>query len=429
MGLEPLTNSPCIFKGKILPDSPELFLGLYVDDFVYFSTCPKVEEEFARRLKQLNEVDFMGKVSHFLGLKFQWTEYNDDNGQQQLKVHLSQKAFAENLVQLADLTTATSHPTTPYRSGFPVDAVPETTNTADKVQLQNRLRQLVGSMLWLSQGSRPDISTITSMIAQYQNRPSKGHIDAARYAIRYIKQTSDLGIVFDSINAPVIMSHTHFPKNPLHAITDSNWGAQDLSRTPDNTQLPLFKSLSVNGHIINLYGPIQWQSKRQTITARSSAEAEIYATDECVRELIYIRKLIRDLGFENTFLSNPITIHNDNSACVQWYKNRITRSIPHIQLRDNAVREEVQKKKVRIKHIPGSDNIADIFTKEDRDKQHFTTLRNMILFSPFKCNNTIFLGSKLFFDTHVENRLVLVHTTGGVRTLRSIRYIRDTHST
>ena len=170
-------------------------------------------------------------------------------------------------------------------------------------------------MLWLSQGTSPDISTITSMIAQYQNRPNKGHVDAARYAIRYIKQTADLGIVFNSANKQTIMSHTHYPKTPLYAVTDANWGAQDFSRISDNAQIPLFKSRSISGHIINLYGPIQWQSKRQTITERSSAKAEIYATDECVRELVYIRMLIRDLGFENTFLSDPITIHNDNSAC------------------------------------------------------------------------------------------------------------------
>lgn len=88
-----------------MENSPELYLGLYVDDFVFFSTCPEVEKEFERRLEKLNEVDFMGNVSHFLGIKFQWTEYTDSNNTQQLKVHLSQKAFADNLVNLAELSS------------------------------------------------------------------------------------------------------------------------------------------------------------------------------------------------------------------------------------------------------------------------------------------------------------------------------------
>ena len=67
-----------------MENSPELYLGLYVDDFVFFSTCLEVKKEFERRLKKLNKVDFMGKVSHFLGIKFQWTEYRDSKNTQQL---------------------------------------------------------------------------------------------------------------------------------------------------------------------------------------------------------------------------------------------------------------------------------------------------------------------------------------------------------
>ena len=154
----------------------------------------------------------------------------------------------------------------------------------------------------------------------------------------------------------------------------------------------------MSGHIIFLYGPLHWQSKRQTITARSSAEAEIYATDECVRELTYLRKVYTDLGLLSTFLSNPISIKNDNMTCVQWSKNRTTRTIRHIQLRDNAVCENIQRKPVHIDHIPGSTKIADIFTKEDRDKSHFVSLRDKILFPPNKCHNTIFYPSKLLYD-------------------------------
>jgi hypothetical protein len=36
---------------------------------------------------------------------------------------------------------------------------------------------------------------------------------------------------------------------------------------------------------IDLFGPLHWFSKHQSVTAGSSAEAEIYATDECVKFL------------------------------------------------------------------------------------------------------------------------------------------------
>ena len=171
----------------------------------------------------------------------------------------------------------------------------------------------------------------------------------------------------------------------------------------------------MSGHIIFMYRPIHWQSKRQTITARSSAEAEIYATDECVRELTFIRKLFRELKLIQTFMKHPIPVKNDNMTCVQWCKNRTTRTIRHIQLRDYAVRENVQNKKNIVEHIFGSENIADIFTKEDKEKSHFERMRNKILFPPFKCHNTIYLPKKYFYDTFSSTRYDIIPATGDVR--------------
>jgi len=37
LGLRPLLNSPCIFTGNILSGQPPIYIGLYVDDFIYFS--------------------------------------------------------------------------------------------------------------------------------------------------------------------------------------------------------------------------------------------------------------------------------------------------------------------------------------------------------------------------------------------------------
>ena len=272
------------------------------------------------------------------------------------------------------------------------------------------MRSLVGSLNWLSQGTRPDLATIASMLAKYQNSPTSAHAEAAKYAIRYVKQTKHLGIQFDNNYQPNLQSYIKFQLDPLTAATDANWGPQDLSSTPTNYQIPLFKSRSISGHIIFLFGPLHWQSKRQSVTARSSAEAEIYATDECVRELTYIRNIFTNLGLPKQFLSNPINIFNDNMACVQWSKIRTTRTIRHIQLRDNAVRENIKKKTINIHHIPGAHNTADIFTKEDRDKNHFTSLREKILYPPFKCNHTTYHMSKFVFNSFRRVRFDSYHS-------------------
>lgn len=324
IGLQPLHNAPCIFKGTIIEDHAPLYLGLYVDDFVYFSESPQVEKEFQLQLETKTNVDFMGPVSHFLGHKFQWQSYSI-NSTPHLRLHLSQTAYADHLVETAKLSQSSKPVITPYRSGNPVDSIIAKSSTPQqKESIQDEIRQLVGSLNWLSQGTRPDLATITSMLAKYQNNPTQAHVNAAKYAIRYVKQTRHLGIHFDINFKPNLQSYVHFPIDPLTAVTDANWGPQDLSNTPEHHQIPLFKSRSISGHIIFLFGPLHWLSKRQSITARISTEAEIYATDECVRELTYIRKILTNLNLKKNFYQNPsiystITWHVYNGARIRLH--------------------------------------------------------------------------------------------------------------
>lgn len=46
IGLSPCPHSPCLFHGTLIPGKPKLYLGIYVDDFVYFSKDPEVEKLF-----------------------------------------------------------------------------------------------------------------------------------------------------------------------------------------------------------------------------------------------------------------------------------------------------------------------------------------------------------------------------------------------
>ena len=72
MGLKAIPNSPCIFRGTIIPGKPPLTLGLCVDDCIYFSENKDVELEFEKRLTEAinGKISFMGNVTQFLGIKF-----------------------------------------------------------------------------------------------------------------------------------------------------------------------------------------------------------------------------------------------------------------------------------------------------------------------------------------------------------------------
>ncbi len=244
------------------------------------------------------------------------------------------------------------------------------------------MQQLTGRLQWLATSTRPDIATITNNLSQYTQRATTGHLDAVKRVVRYLKGTKRHGICFRSNESPKLNSFVKFPLDPtkITPFTDANWGPQDQSTPkPNDPPLELFKSRSLSGFIIWSNGPLHWQSKRQTITARSSAEAEIYATDECVKYLIHLRQILTDLHLHDHLMPSPTTVYNDNAAYVQWARNLTTKGLRHIQMRENAVRESVQRKEVHISHIAGKLNISDMFTKEDKDVNHFTTIRDVVL--------------------------------------------------
>ena len=148
IGLHSCPNAPCVFSGTIIKNKPPLYLGLYVDDFIFFSEDKQVEKEFQQRLSSMTNVDFMGQVTHFLGLKFQWKQSAN-----RLSAHISQEAFADTLIEQAGLThlSVTAHKT-PYRSGYPVDSIKAdpTLTENQKMAIQAQYRSLVGSLLWIS---------------------------------------------------------------------------------------------------------------------------------------------------------------------------------------------------------------------------------------------------------------------------------------
>jgi hypothetical protein len=162
-------------------------------------------------------------------------------------------------------------------------------------------------------------------------------------------------------------------------MSDANWGPQDATVPTVPIELPSFVSRSMSAFYIDLLGPVHWLSKRQTVTAGSSAEAEIYATDECVKFLLELAQLLMFLEVKDIFMPTTSIIYNDNKACVQWSKSTTTKGLRHIQMRENRVRENIHSNFISVAHVDGKCNIADIFTKEMKDVSHFVELRNLFM--------------------------------------------------
>jgi hypothetical protein len=121
LGLKNCETSPCFFVGHVIDGAPPIYVGIYADDIIYFSTSDKVEKKFEELLGGLVSVEFMGQVPHFLGIEFAWQHHDDGH----LTFTLTQQSFAEILIDsLGYNNLSLSTYVTPYRSGLSRDAIP-----------------------------------------------------------------------------------------------------------------------------------------------------------------------------------------------------------------------------------------------------------------------------------------------------------------
>jgi hypothetical protein len=173
-----------------------------------------------------------------------------------ISVTLIQQSFAENLIKSFQFeSTSASIYASPYRSGFPVDAVPHVDmSSTDRDALCLQYQSVVGSLNWLAHTTHPDLSTIVSLLAQHQCNPSPGHLEAARYVVRYLATTKTLGIYITSYKRSILEPFLHFPlpQTNLLSMSDANWGPQDASSNKSRPTLPDLVSCSMSTFYIDL---------------------------------------------------------------------------------------------------------------------------------------------------------------------------------
>jgi hypothetical protein len=94
--------------------------------------------------------------------------------------------------------------------------------------------------------------------------------------------------------------------------------------------------------------------------AQSTAEAEYISLAHCVREVLFLRQLLGELGYEQS----TTEIWEDNQACIAMGNNPIHHSrTKHIDVRYHFIRERINLKDVKVLYISSKENVADIMTK------------------------------------------------------------------
>lgn len=208
----------------------------------------KFKDNLAREFK----IRDLGEPKYCLGIEFT---------RQGNKIGLHQKGYIADILERFGMSNCRPMDT-PMDATTKLSTLTEAPNREDKGVLY---REFVGALMYLAITIRSDIIYAVSLLSQFNNNYGKYHWTAAKHVLRYLKETSGLGFIYEP-------SH-----EPLTGFMDTDWVGCSVDKR------------SYNGYIFSLCGGIiSWESKKQRTVALSSTEAEYMRMTEAAKEAIYL---------------------------------------------------------------------------------------------------------------------------------------------
>ncbi|XP_057730433.1 uncharacterized mitochondrial protein AtMg00810-like [Arachis stenosperma] len=280
----------------------------------------------------------MGELHYFLGI--QVTKAKEGS------LILSQEKYVGDLLAKAGMTGCKPC-TTPLPSSIRLFAFGGPAFTDPRLY-----RSVVGSLQYLTI-TRPELSYCVSKVSQFLQHPLEEHWKLVKRVLRYVSGTSTYGLQLHRVKDMIVT-----------AYSDSDWGGDPNDRKSTGAFCVfLGKNL------------ISWSSKKQSVVARSSTEAEYRAMANLVAELLWIKHLLHELKIP---LTKAPMIYCDNLSAVLLAANPILHSkSKHFETDLHFVRDHVNNKTIQVSHIPGSVQVADALTKA-LPSRSFLEFRSML---------------------------------------------------
>jgi hypothetical protein len=176
------------------------------------------------------------------------------------------------------------------------------------------------------------------------HNPSKEHWNAVKWIIRYLKGTSHFGLLFDknSVKEIGVMGFVEW-------FVDSDF-AGDLD-----------KRHYISGYVFSLCGSaVSWRASLQPVTALSTTEAEYVSATEGVKEAIWMRGLISELGVPQ----DVIKVYCYSHSAIFLTKNDMYQfKTKHIDIKYHFIRDIVVEGKIKVDKIHTYKNHVDMLTK------------------------------------------------------------------
>ena len=202
-------------------------------------------------------------------------------------------------------------------------------------------RQVIGSLMYLTAGTRPDIAFAVGRLCRFADCPTWEHWTAAKRVLRYIAGTKTMGITYDGVKHDL---------DPV-AYCDSDYASCVVNRK------------STSGFSFHLAGgAVSWRSKQQACTAASSVEAEYIAMCSGTKQALWLGRLLSNLSGRPEMFAIKVKVGNEGAISIS--RNTVDNDrTKHIDVQYHFTREKVERGQVDFVYCPTSDMVADTLTK------------------------------------------------------------------
>ncbi|KAM1224199.1 hypothetical protein ACFX2G_044088 [Malus domestica] len=314
-----------------------LIICLYVDDLLFTGNNEAMFCEFKQSMFSEFEMTDNGLMSYFLGIEVK----QESDG-----IYISQQKYMRDILEKFNMDKC-NIVNTPVATGLKLSKEGE-----GEFVNSTLYKSLVGSLRYLTI-TRPDIVYGVGLMSRYMETPRESHWLAAKRILRYIRGTLNYGLFYN-----------FGEDEKLFGYSDSDWGGDQDERK------------STSGYVFFLGSTVfSWTSKKQSIVALSSCEAEYVAVASTVCEAIWLRNILKSMCHPQV---ESTVIHVDNMSAIKLAKNPVQHGrSKHIDTRFHFLRDHVKQKTIELVYCHTKEQVADIFTKP-LPVESFRLLREML---------------------------------------------------
>ncbi|RVW61892.1 Retrovirus-related Pol polyprotein from transposon TNT 1-94 [Vitis vinifera] len=282
---------------KHFPEGKLTIIIVYVDDIILTGDHEEKIDLLKKLLTKEFEIKDLGNLKYFLGMEIARSKKG---------IAVSQRKYVVDLLNETGMLGCKPAET-------PMDTTVKLEESDGSAPVdKGRYQRLVGKLIYLSH-TRPDIGFSVSVVSQFMNNPTEKTHDCCDQNIEIPQDDTGKG---------------------------SSFKEQQIKRLR-------FFQMQIG--------------QKQSVVARSSAEAEFRAMAQGICEGIWLNRLLEELRVP---LKHPMVLYCDNQAAISIAKNPVHHDrTKHVEIDRHFIKEKIEEGVFKVSYTPTNCQTADILTK------------------------------------------------------------------